>query len=1268
MKRLYKKSLYKIFVSLFVVFYSFVPQVLAIDEVITELQETNSVPIEEEIIPEESLSQEEVVLPEEEVPPVVEEPLVEEPITVIEDPAIEDPVVEEPIIEPEEVIREVMSYPVWVINGDTATTYEVVELGKTYIAPQNSRVRIIFTKLPENPSKLTVEEITLTQEEIDATGAVSDKAYDITTDMLDGTFEYDLILPYIEEDTKIVYVEERADLLTDVKEVTNSIVKDGDTLKIEDLDHFTIYFNVEGEGWICQEDAQGANDEPGQKDLNLMCSNSTYLPSSFQTQWNWDEISWTGANTGDACNLFDTDNDSFANFSLCVRVSGTPASWQDTVLYSCTSDSRADRCVGSVLITSFLSDCDASVQEDDPFAGVGKQKGDNYPFDTVGSCDIDMSDFGTTGARLLDVCSFPSGQPGSDPSDCIITPTDNDTGTIEIIKMVNPSTDTGKFNLQIDEMTYKVDAMNNDSTGAIELSTGSHTIQEANGTSTNLINYTSVINCVNSSDISQGTLNSSGPLEISLEKNEAITCTIINTLQNPALTIVKSVTETIYDEVGDVLHYSYLVTNSGNVSLTGPVVISDDKTTNASCPAVNTVGNLDGELDPGESITCTSSYTIVLADLNAGSLTNYAYATADGTTSNTDDETVNSVAGKITIQKAVLSFETEQLFEFTPSWTESFYLSSGEEEVSDWLVPSMYTISEVGMDGWRLKSVLCSDPQENNVGDNIMLGENEMEICLFTNEVISSQLEITKDNDSPIEGLLTGSTVMYTLTIEAPNDEDEEGTYLINNVKVTDILPEGFGYVAGSWTATSSIRGNIKGSTTTEPIYNGVPAVWKLGNMVEGEIVTLTYVARINLLNEPGTYKDIAYVQGDSLLAETDTGDILGISYDPSEYLHTDKLGVNFIGTNVLVIEPIEDGGEVLGASITLPATGTDTYITLGALISMILGILLFVFGKKRKLNTILLSTVLLFGIFTLVKPMQTYAQELTTQVSIRLEEPKTGVTDREFDITYVALSIPIETITVQCQYSTDGVNFTNFDTPKTTNSGNCKVTESIITGSGTYYFRAVATVEGVPSVESEKVSVNITNTPLPVTDYSKTEGTCTYTLKFKSTTSKVQIFRSDNQKSFYADDTTLITKPSLTVTPNILETYTDTSITDCSKEYYYAIRTLDDYNNVSTLVTDDIVTIVTVPSTTTTTVTVNGETGEVAGEETTAREETEGENGTGAEDGDVKGDEEIVVDDSEENKDKSIESIWNKYKYVIIAAGVVVLGSAGYSYVRRKK
>ena len=91
-----------------------------------------------------------------------------------------------------------------------------------------------------------------------------------------------------------------------------------------------------------------------------------------------------------------------------------------------------------------------------------------------------------------------------------------------------------------------------------------------------------------------------------------------------------------YDAVGDVISYEFQVSNSGNVALLGPVTIDDDKAVDEDCPAVSTVGNLDAYLDPGESITCSASYTVDQDDLNAGSVTNRATASADGTTSNED--------------------------------------------------------------------------------------------------------------------------------------------------------------------------------------------------------------------------------------------------------------------------------------------------------------------------------------------------------------------------------------------------------------------------------------------------------------------------------------------------------------------------------------------------------------------------------------------------------------------------------------------------------
>ena len=113
--------------------------------------------------------------------------------------------------------------------------------------------------------------------------------------------------------------------------------------------------------------------------------------------------------------------------------------------------------------------------------------------------------------------------------------------------------------------------------------------------------------------------------------------------QSPALDLAKSANPQIYDQPGQVISYTYLVTNNGNVSLLGPVTVSDDKADDEACPSVGTVGNHDDYLDPAENLTCSASYTITQADMDAGSVTNIASASADGTTSPTDTVTVTAI-------------------------------------------------------------------------------------------------------------------------------------------------------------------------------------------------------------------------------------------------------------------------------------------------------------------------------------------------------------------------------------------------------------------------------------------------------------------------------------------------------------------------------------------------------------------------------------------------------------------------------------------------
>ena len=112
------------------------------------------------------------------------------------------------------------------------------------------------------------------------------------------------------------------------------------------------------------------------------------------------------------------------------------------------------------------------------------------------------------------------------------------------------------------------------------------------------------------------------------------------TYATTGLTMAKSVAESFYTAEDDTLNYSYVVSNNGSAPLVGPVVISDDRSTDESCPDVSTVGDFDAFLDPDESITCTATYTITGGDVTAGSVTNIASATVDGVTSNQDDQTV----------------------------------------------------------------------------------------------------------------------------------------------------------------------------------------------------------------------------------------------------------------------------------------------------------------------------------------------------------------------------------------------------------------------------------------------------------------------------------------------------------------------------------------------------------------------------------------------------------------------------------------------------
>lgn len=128
----------------------------------------------------------------------------------------------------------------WLMENGVATV-ETVELGKTYTAPQNDQVQVTFTQLPENPGFLSIQEVYLNDEQVEALGALSNVAYDITSDMENGTFQYELKLPVTDSNTGEVQIK-YAESVEELDQAIEVVVeKNGNEVVAKELNHFTVF-------------------------------------------------------------------------------------------------------------------------------------------------------------------------------------------------------------------------------------------------------------------------------------------------------------------------------------------------------------------------------------------------------------------------------------------------------------------------------------------------------------------------------------------------------------------------------------------------------------------------------------------------------------------------------------------------------------------------------------------------------------------------------------------------------------------------------------------------------------------------------------------------------------------------------------------------------------------------------------------------------------------------------------------------------------------
>lgn len=133
-------------------------------------------------------------------------------------------------------------------------------------------------------------------------------------------------------------------------------------------------------------------------------------------------------------------------------------------------------------------------------------------------------------------------------------------------------------------------------------------------------------------DLDAGSITNTASVAFGTVKSADETLTV-NAVQSPALSLKISAVPASYSAVDNVINYSFVVKNAGNITLAGPFTVTDSKVASVTCPA--------GALAPGASVTCTGSYTVVQADVDAGSISNTATASTGSINSNPDTLMVN---------------------------------------------------------------------------------------------------------------------------------------------------------------------------------------------------------------------------------------------------------------------------------------------------------------------------------------------------------------------------------------------------------------------------------------------------------------------------------------------------------------------------------------------------------------------------------------------------------------------------------------------------
>jgi len=314
-----------------------------------------------------------------------------------------------------------------------------------------------------------------------------------------------------------------------------------------------------------------------------------------------------------------------------------------------------------------------------------------------------------------------------------------------------------------------------------------------------------------------------------------------------------------YSTLGEIITYTYKLSNSGSVNLTAPYSISDDKVSGISCAGATS------PLIPGASTTCTGTYAIKQADLDYGTMTNTATATAGAITSPSASATIIATQlPQLNLQKTpspTIAFNQGEVVTYTYTLKNTGNVTlNGPFSVTDDLLSVVNCAGATSPLAPGATTSCTGSYSTTNANINAGFVTNyAIASCSQAISNLASATVITKPlvlsvSASPDTANAIGQVITYTYTLRNAGPTNLTAPYSISDILATSfdcsgatspLAPGATTTCTGTYTIVQADAdaGSVTNSATATASYSGQPVT---SNLASTSVLVLG-VQKINL-------------------------------------------------------------------------------------------------------------------------------------------------------------------------------------------------------------------------------------------------------------------------------------------------------------------------------------------------------------------------------------------------------------------------------------